>query len=293
MCRLSGGEISYNKAPKMDHNSRGRRQDKPMVIEDDGRDEIWPFSVKGTNEQQMNQLPIARAEPTPQSPNYVQKSAQNPEPTMSRAQALSPWSQCPVWPPGYFLAESLRKPNPWAIYDQPPRSLDVEQLPSETLSTSRKRSSDAVQDQLESSNTKRPRADTGRLSSRTPNMGSRDGGSGNRYVGRQHRTANRWPRKFSGELMSEKELRAHILGYPPRDQPMPEGLLIEDKIRYWPNHLHGKLLLEITDGVWGLKPTEIARIFGGDGKDNPLKANTLVKRIAKLREARDAGHEIL
>lgn len=69
--------------------------------------------------------------------------------------------------------------------------------------------------------------------------------------------------------------------------------MIEDKIRYWPNHLHGKLLLEITDGVWGLKPTEIARIFGGDGKDNPLKANTLVKRIAKLREARDAGHEIL
>lgn len=262
-------------------------------MEDSGRNKAKLVSMTSTNGQKMDQPPITGANFESQSLKNVRKTVPSLTPSMSRAQALSPWSQKPPWPPGYVLAESLKKPSPWAIYEQSPNSPDPERLPSDTLHTSTKRRSDTVEDEAESPSSKRPRTDTSRPSSDVQSIGPRDGGNANQYVGDRYRTPDGRPRRFSGELLSEKELRGHIAGYPPRDQPMPKGLSVEEKVRYWPNHLHGKLLLEITDGVWGLKPTEIARIFDGNRHEYLLKANTLVKRILKLRDARDAGKEIL
>ena len=262
-------------------------------MEDTARNKAKPIAMTSTNGQEIGLHPIPQAISVSQSPDSVQKTVSSPIPTMSRAQALSPWSQHPPWPPGYVLAESLRKPSPSARYDLPLHYDDSEQLPGETLDASRKRSLGTMEEQADTQDSKRRRVDVHGPSSGIPSISLGDGGNTSRYVGQQYHTGGRWPRNFNGELMSERELRGHIAGYPPRDQPMPEGLSVDEKVRYWPNHLHGQLLLEITDGDWGLKPTEIARMFNGNRHENLLKPNTLVKRILKLKEARDAGKEIL
>ena len=291
--RQTPGHLKHDQALRTHEIEAGQRPKRSRTVEDSGRNKAKSNSVTSTNKQKMDQVRVVGANYSSQSPDNARKTVQSPTPTMSRAQTFSPWSQKPPWPPGYFLAGSLKKPSPWAIYEQPVNSLNSEQPPSETSNAAMKRSSDAVEGEAQSPSSKRPRTVTSRPSTDIPSIGVRDSGNTNHYVGGRYRTPDGRLRRFSGEPLLEKELRGHITGYPPRDQPMPEGLSVEEKVRYWPNHLHGKLLLEITDGDWGLKPTEIARMFNGKRDENLLKPNTLVKRILKLREARDAGKEIL
>ena len=71
-----------------------------------------------------------------------------------------------------------------------------------------------------------------------------------------------------------------ISGYPPMNKPLPKGLLEEDIIRHYPNHLRGILLLRISANF---SPKEICTISGL----KELKANTLVKRIEAARAKQD------
>ena len=77
--------------------------------------------------------------------------------------------------------------------------------------------------------------------------------------------------------MSYKVPKTIKEGFPLASEILPRGLLQEEIIRKYPNHLHGKLLLDIS-ATW--KPKEISEI----GK---IKANTLVKRIRAARIRHD------
>ena len=77
-----------------------------------------------------------------------------------------------------------------------------------------------------------------------------------------------------------KVTRAHISGFPSMSEPLPAGLLHEEIIKRYPNHLRGEVLLHIADN-W--TPKQIVEACGRP----QLKSNTIVKRIHAAKEARD------
>ena len=77
-----------------------------------------------------------------------------------------------------------------------------------------------------------------------------------------------------------KVSRAHLTGFPSMSEPLPAGLLHEDIIKRYPNHLRGELLLDIAEN-W--TPKQIVETSG----QPQLKSNTIVKRIHAAKEARD------
>ena len=77
-----------------------------------------------------------------------------------------------------------------------------------------------------------------------------------------------------------KRPRAQLLGFLSMSELLPVGLLHEEIIKHYPNHLRGELLLDIAEN-W--TPKQIVETCG----EPQLKANTIVKRIHAAKEARD------
>ena len=75
------------------------------------------------------------------------------------------------------------------------------------------------------------------------------------------------------QLFRGQGLKIYMKGFPPASGILSKGLLQEEIIKHYPDHLHGKLLLDIST-TW--QPKEISEL-------SSIKANTLVKRIRAAR----------
>ena len=92
-----------------------------------------------------------------------------------------------------------------------------------------------------------------------------------------HTTSNNGPRK---RYRPVKQLQ----GYPHGDTPLPTGLTQHDIITGYPNHLRGKLLLQIA-GNWA--PSEIAATCSA----SEISVTTICKRLYQARKESDPENQ--